>query len=140
MSIDLDDTIDTDLARCLREWRHEQAHQLSIPPYWILTNATMAAIASRRPRSLEELTAIPGMGKTRAEKYGEQILEMVAEAAGRPVSPVVAPPEHRLAPATLRPKRLQYALPEAQQEAFLKACGLSSQEVDEMLVEVVLRH
>ena len=131
-ALDLDDTLDADLARALRDWRHEQARLLSIPPFWILTNATMAAIAARRPTSLEALVAIPGMGKVRGEKYGTTILELVAATAGRP-----APPLEQS--SRLRPRRLLYPMPQAQQEAFLQACGVSPSDVATVDVEVTLR-
>lgn len=86
------ETLDTDLVRALREWRHNEARSFSIPPYWILTNATMAAIAARKPATLEELATIPGVGKSRGEKYGTAILAMIAEAA-KPKAPEPIPPQ-----------------------------------------------
>ena len=44
------------------------------------TRATLAKIAERRPRSLEALAAVPGMGAQKAERFGEAFLAAIAAA------------------------------------------------------------
>src|SRR5207248_10802227 len=46
----------------LREWRSERAKADEVPAYVVFHNATLAEIAQRRPRTLAELAAVPGVG------------------------------------------------------------------------------
>jgi ATP-dependent DNA helicase RecQ len=62
----------------LREWRLLTAQEESVPPYVIFHDATLAAILDARPETLEELADISGVGKHKLEKYGEQVLEVLA--------------------------------------------------------------
>jgi ATP-dependent DNA helicase RecQ len=59
-------------------WRLEEARAQMMPPYVIANNATLRAVADRRPMTLEALAKVPGMGEMRAEKYGSVILALVA--------------------------------------------------------------
>jgi hypothetical protein len=58
-------------------WRKEQAESQGVPAYIVLPNATLETIARENPRTLEELDAIKGIGKTRLERYGETILAVL---------------------------------------------------------------
>jgi ATP-dependent DNA helicase RecQ len=62
----------------LRAERARLAREQSVPAYVIFHDATLAAIATTRPRSLEALGEIPGMGKTKIERYGAVIMEAMA--------------------------------------------------------------
>ena len=44
----------------------------------IFHDATLAAIAERRPGSLADLAQIPGVGPTKLERYGDEIVAIVA--------------------------------------------------------------
>lgn len=72
---------DADLVARLREWRAQQARELGLPAYLILTNVTIDAIAQVHPSSLDELAAITGIGPQRLMAYGAQLLALTA---GRP--------------------------------------------------------
>ena len=43
-------------------------------------NSTLAEIAERRPRSITELASIPGVGPTKLERYGSEVLEALQAA------------------------------------------------------------
>ena len=58
----------------LREWRLKRARADDIPAYVIFHNSTLAAIAERRPRTLVELSLVPGIGPTKLERYGVEVL------------------------------------------------------------------
>jgi superfamily II DNA helicase RecQ len=45
----------------------------------IFDNATLAAIASARPRTAAQLLDVPGIGPVKAERYGEAVLALVGE-------------------------------------------------------------
>ncbi len=61
----------------LREWRAEVARSHNLPAYVIFHDATLAAIAQRAPRSLDDLQGISGMGAKRLEAYGVEVLRVV---------------------------------------------------------------
>ncbi|MEA3190756.1 MAG: ATP-dependent helicase RecQ [Thermoplasmata archaeon] len=65
----------------LRRWRSEQARAKQLPPYVIATDAVLRAIEEARPASLDELRAVRGVGATKAETYGADILAVVAKEA-----------------------------------------------------------
>ena len=50
-----------------------------MPAYVVFHNATLEEIAGRRPRSLAELAAVPGVGPAKLERYGEDVLAALAE-------------------------------------------------------------
>ena len=61
----------------LREWRTGVARDEAMPPYVVAHDATLAAIADARPRSLAALRRVKGMGPTKVEKYGDEILAVL---------------------------------------------------------------
>jgi ATP-dependent DNA helicase RecQ len=65
----------------LRAWRREVAQAQSVSAFVVAHDRTLAAIAARRPTSIEELYEIPGLGRSRADRYGPEILRVVAAAA-----------------------------------------------------------
>ncbi|MCB1561518.1 MAG: HRDC domain-containing protein, partial [Xanthomonadales bacterium] len=58
----------------LRELRARLAKEQNVPAYVIFHDATLRAIAEHQPLTLEELSAIPGIGASKLERYGEQVL------------------------------------------------------------------
>jgi ATP-dependent DNA helicase RecQ len=67
---------DTELFEKLRAWRKDAAE--GKPPYVVFHDATLREIASSRPSTLDELSAINGVGAAKLAKYGEQVLEVLA--------------------------------------------------------------
>jgi ATP-dependent DNA helicase RecQ len=63
----------------LRAWRASMAKEQKLPAYVIFHDATLRAIAALRPGSLEELGTISGVGQNKLAKFGEQVLEVLAE-------------------------------------------------------------
>ena len=59
------------------------ARDQSVPAYVIFRDATLELIAERRPGSLRELAAVPGVGRTKLDRYGAAVLALCAEAAPR---------------------------------------------------------
>ena len=66
----------------LRGWRADAARAHGVPAYVILHDATLRDIAHLRPRSLDALHTISGVGARRIEAYGEEILSLVNGATG----------------------------------------------------------
>jgi ATP-dependent DNA helicase RecQ len=65
------------LYEALRAERTRLAREQGVPAYVIFHDATLAAISTARPRSLTELGDIPGMGRTKVERYGEVVLQVI---------------------------------------------------------------
>jgi ATP-dependent DNA helicase RecQ len=69
--------MDNGLLEKLKAWRSAQAREQSVPAYVIFHDRTLAAIAVRKPRKLEDLMGIEGIGQKKLERYGEVLLEVV---------------------------------------------------------------
>ena len=67
----------------LREWRRQEAADQKLPAYCVFTDATLIAIAEARPRSVVDLLKVQGLGRTKADKYGEHLLSIIAAEADR---------------------------------------------------------
>jgi ATP-dependent DNA helicase RecQ len=63
----------------LRRWRLEAARAQGVPPYVIFHDATLLAIAQARPRSRHALDGLPGVGAAKLERYGDALLEVIAD-------------------------------------------------------------
>ena len=65
------------LAR-LRAWRSEKAREQGVPAYVILHDRALHEIATLLPDSVPALLAVPGIGVAKAERYGRELLTLVA--------------------------------------------------------------
>ena len=85
---------DMPLFESLRAWRTQRARADAVPPYVIVTNAQLARIVSDRPGSLTALKEIPGLGQSRLERFGKEILGVLADGVvpGESASGVVESP------------------------------------------------
>ncbi len=45
----------------------------------VLHDATLAALASRRPRTTQELLGVPGLGPVKASRYGPTLLSLLSD-------------------------------------------------------------
>jgi DNA helicase-2/ATP-dependent DNA helicase PcrA len=66
------------LYAALKRWRLQRATADDLPAYVVFHNATLAEIAGRRPRDLSELSVVPGIGPAKLERYGSDVLGVVA--------------------------------------------------------------
>lgn len=58
----------------LRHFRLSLAHEEGVPPYVIFHDQTLAEIVQRKPKTLEELGLVYGIGRMKLEKYGLAIM------------------------------------------------------------------
>lgn len=72
------ETVDGPLTAALRSWRTKLAKSREIPPYTILHDKTLLAIAEVRPTTNSELSRIRGIGAYKAKLYGPDVLALVA--------------------------------------------------------------
>jgi len=69
---------DPDLLARLRSWRTAEAKRRGLPAYVIFHDATLEALAARRPRDASGLRAVRGVGPAKLEAYGEALLQVLA--------------------------------------------------------------
>lgn len=68
-----------DLYERLRAVRSELAQKQHVPAYIILSNASLAEMTAKRPRTTGDLMRISGVGEARANRYGKKFLQTIAE-------------------------------------------------------------
>lgn len=62
----------------LREARRKLASDAGVPPYVIFHDSTLREIAENKPRNLDELGRIQGVGTVKLARYGEAMLAALA--------------------------------------------------------------
>ena len=68
---------DSALFESLREYRLKLATAQGVPPYVVASDRTLREIAAQRPRDLDELLLVYGIGATKVKLYGEGMLAVV---------------------------------------------------------------
>jgi ATP-dependent DNA helicase RecQ len=63
----------------LRAWRAATAKEQGMPAYVIFHDATLRQIASESPATLAELGTVSGVGETKLARYGQQVLDVLAD-------------------------------------------------------------
>jgi DNA topoisomerase III len=66
------------LVEALKVWRRAEAKRRRVPAFRILTDRAVHALALNLPRSESDLLNVPGIGPTIVQKYGREILGIVA--------------------------------------------------------------
>lgn len=69
---------DEELFERLREWRKSRADEEKVPAFVVFTDATLQLIAEVRPTTEPELLRISGIGRSKLEKYGDDVLALLA--------------------------------------------------------------
>ena len=76
-------TGDPSVAEALKTWRRERARRDGVPAYVVLPDKAVDDIARRTPTSLADLARCHGIGPTKLERYGDEILAAVDAGRGR---------------------------------------------------------
>lgn len=84
--LDCPSSYDETLFEALRSWRRAQAEAQSVPAFVIFTDATLIALAEASPRTRSELLAISGIGAVKADRYGEDVLDIISQHGWSPDS------------------------------------------------------
>ena len=63
----------------LKAWRAEVAKEHNLPAYVIFHDATLAAIAQKAPKSMDDLQGVSGMGAKKLEAYAHEVLRVVGQ-------------------------------------------------------------
>lgn len=61
----------------LKEFRLNRSRKENIKPYYIFNDAQMADLLEKMPQNKEELIRVAGFGSVKAEKYGDEVLEIL---------------------------------------------------------------
>ncbi len=70
---------DPEVLTALKAWRARAAKAANVPAYVIFHDTTLAAVAEVRPSTREGLLGVPGLGPVKAQRYGDDLLALVAE-------------------------------------------------------------
>jgi ATP-dependent DNA helicase RecQ len=71
------DEKDAPLFAALRVLRAEIAAEAGVPPYVVCHDRTLADVVALKPRTIDQLKLVHGMGEAKIAKYGTQLLEVV---------------------------------------------------------------
>lgn len=79
-STPIDDDVrpDDPLYVALRAWRTERARAEGAPAYTIFADRTLRDLVRLRPRNMHALMRVWGLGESRVERFGRDLLEVVA--------------------------------------------------------------
>jgi ATP-dependent DNA helicase RecQ len=72
---------DDGLVESLRQWRLERSREDGVPAYVVFHDSTLRELASVQPHSRGELAAIKGLGPAKLERYGNDLLAVIAAAS-----------------------------------------------------------
>jgi ATP-dependent DNA helicase RecQ len=72
------DGADEELYAALRALRKELAAEAKLPAYCVFPDAVLRALVERRPRDEVELAAVKGVGRNKAQRWGERFLPLLA--------------------------------------------------------------
>jgi ATP-dependent DNA helicase RecQ len=70
--------LDEALFAALRAHRLEQARLEGVPPYMVASDRTLRELCIARPRTRAELLNVYGIGESKADRYGEGLLAVIA--------------------------------------------------------------
>jgi superfamily II DNA helicase RecQ len=70
---------DPSVLKALKAWRLERARKDEVPAFVVFHDTTLEEIARRRPKELWELAKVSGVGPTKLERYGDELLATLSE-------------------------------------------------------------
>lgn len=70
---------DSELWEALKTCRMDFSIENGVPPYMIFHDTTLEEMLFRRPKTLEEMLLINGVGATKLERYGKSFLSVISE-------------------------------------------------------------
>ncbi len=63
----------------LKDYRLQKSREENVKPYYIFTDVQINDLLLKMPKTKEKLLAVNGFGKVKVEKYGQEILEILAQ-------------------------------------------------------------
>jgi DNA helicase II / ATP-dependent DNA helicase PcrA len=65
---------DDPVMKALKTWRLERARRDEVPAFVVFHDSTLEEIARQRPKQLWQLATVSGVGPTKLERYGDEVL------------------------------------------------------------------
>lgn len=65
------------LAGRLRAWRSDRAKRDEVPAFVVFSDRTLVALATAPPSSPDDLLGVPGLGRTKVDRYGDELLQVL---------------------------------------------------------------
>ena len=78
-SVKLDSVSDPVLLQHLKDLRRKVAKEKGLPPYVIFGDPSLEDMATKYPVSMDELANISGVGKNKAQKFGQSFIDYINE-------------------------------------------------------------
>lgn len=89
----------------LREWRTQKANDENVVPFQVLHQKTLIQITIHLPNNIPDLKKVRGIGKKLAQRYGEELIAMVAAyRLENNINEVILPPPSEPQPDIAKPK------------------------------------
>jgi superfamily II DNA helicase RecQ len=66
-----------ELYDALRKWKNDLAGELNIPAYMVLPQKSILELVHKLPITLAALKAIKGLGQTKINRFGEDIIAII---------------------------------------------------------------
>ena len=63
----------------LDDWRRRVARAASVPPAVVLPDDVLSRVVAAAPRGLDELRAVRGLGRIKADRYGDEMLAALGD-------------------------------------------------------------
>lgn len=70
---------DSSLLAALKALRFRLAQEAGVPAYVVFSNAALADMAALRPLDMEEFLQVSGVGRVKAERYGQAFLKAIRD-------------------------------------------------------------
>ncbi len=86
-------------------WRERLAESRDVPPFRVMGNEALLALAERPPRDVKDLAAVPGVGWNLARRMGGELLDALAAVQGQRIESAPTP---RLSPVESRRRQVQH--------------------------------
>ncbi len=68
----------------LYDWRERRAQQLDVPPFRIMPNGPLVAVAAKPPKDAAEVAKVDGLGPRFVRRWGREVLEQLAQPGEAP--------------------------------------------------------
>lgn len=89
------DGLSLGVLRELYAMREGIARKEDRPPFKVIANATMVRVARTQPRTLAELSALPGLGEWFVRRHGREALRAIERGRSKPQNRLPRPPRGR---------------------------------------------
>jgi ribonuclease D len=58
-------------------WRIQEANRKQVGPHFILTNQQLINLIKNRPKNIQEIKQIKGIGESKSKEFGESLLGII---------------------------------------------------------------